>query len=109
MLQLNCSKEGQELLKALGINEKTNLQLMNARMMLNAQAGSEKAYELVRDTVGEKPITQSNIDITQDININVTLIDPTQLDQDEPDYLLEESYIEEQEHLQQTLDNITNE
>ena len=46
-----------------------------ASMIEKARHGDPKAFELLRDTIGEKPSDKLELQGTQDLKINLTVID----------------------------------
>jgi hypothetical protein len=58
-------KANRETIERLGLAEGTsNLEALNYAQYIKAQQGDTKAAEYVRDTMGEKPTTEINADIT---------------------------------------------
>lgn len=63
----------EELLLLLSMGdtqEKISLSLIK-----EATKGNTKAFEVIRDTIGEKPIYKVNTNIESDVNINIELVD----------------------------------
>ena len=60
-----------EQMLAIGLDKKksTNQEIITAAMVLRAAEGSERAYELIRDTLGEKPVDKVELNT---IEINIT-------------------------------------
>ena len=68
----------EQLYPDLDAKEMTNRLAIVQRLILNALAGDNKAFELLRDQIGEKPKeeivnTNQNIDITDEKVINAVL------------------------------------
>lgn len=58
------------LLSQGNTQEKISLSLIK-----EAMKGNTKAFEVIRDTIGEKPMDKLEADINSDININIELSD----------------------------------
>lgn len=64
-------KEELIILLSMGdTQEKISLSLIK-----EAIKGNTKAFEVIRDTIGEKPIYNINTNIESDVNINVEIMD----------------------------------
>lgn len=59
-------------------HEPTLIEAMSLAMFDRAMKGDTKAFEVVRDTIGEKPATQ--VTVTGDINTNLSALSETQLE-----------------------------
>lgn len=74
----NVLEKFQELYPDLDVEGMTNRLAIMQRLILNALAGDNKAFELLRDQIGEKPKeevvnTNQNINITDEKVINSVL------------------------------------
>ena len=74
----NVLEKFQELYPDLDVEGMTNRLAIMQRLILNALAGDNKAFELLRDQIGEKPKdevvnTNQNINITDEKIINSVL------------------------------------
>lgn len=63
----------EELLALLEQND--NQKNMTVSLLLKALDGDIKAFEVVRDTIGEKPTDKVEADVNSEVNINVNLSD----------------------------------
>ncbi len=63
--ELASKKANRETIERLGLAEGTsNLEALNYAQYIKAQQGDTKAAEYVRDTMGEKPTTEINAEVT---------------------------------------------
>jgi len=74
----NILEKFQELYPDLDVEGMTNRLAIMQRLILNALAGDNKAFELLRDQIGEKPkeiveTTNTNLNITNEKIINSVL------------------------------------
>lgn len=74
----NVLEKFQELYPNLDVEGMTNRLAIMQRLILNALAGDNKAFELLRDQIGEKPkeiveTTNTNLNITSEKVINSVL------------------------------------
>ena len=74
----NVLEKFQELYPDLDVEGMTNRLAIMQRLILNALAGDNKAFELLRDQIGEKPkeiveTTNTNLNITSEKVINSVL------------------------------------
>ena len=57
------------------LEDKDNQKNMTIALLMKALDGDIKAFEVVRDTIGEKPTDKIEADVNNDVTINITLED----------------------------------
>lgn len=57
------------------LEDKDNQKNMTIALLRKALDGDIKAFEVVRDTIGEKPTDKIEADVNNDVTINITLED----------------------------------
>ena len=63
----------EELLKLL--EEKNNNMALTEAMLTKALKGDTKAFEIIRDTIGEKPTDKVDINTDTGISVNIKVVD----------------------------------
>jgi len=68
----------EELLKQLEMQSKTgtsNNEAITQAILQRALRGDTKAFEIIRDTIGEKPTDKVDINTDTGINVNIKVVD----------------------------------